>query len=259
MARSRKKPTPPEPVDVQDWGPVLRQPPEFDLPAPFLDAIAANERQRPVVRTRVQRGPFDVFYLPDVLWHFVGPTAIPAVFMAWVHHEGEPDLFLDLMVEEGRVVCNRVSVVRGRGAPPLKATQIRHAFDKLARDAASVVAVTVDEVDANGQFRGRRDGDGESVTEFLKEYETATKRMTKRGSPMPAKHLQEVARIYREALEARRPPTKAVQLAFADKRRPVSRSTAGRWVGEARKQGFLGTTQPRRAGDVRTKGENDNG
>jgi len=180
----------------------------------------------------------------------VQSTAIPAEFLAGVDQENGPGYVLDLAVEDGRVVCNRVSVVRRPNAPPLKATQLRYAFDKLAREAAAVVAVTVNEIDTNGRFHGRRH-DG-SVSEFLAEYDSASKRTTRRGSRMPDSHLQEVARVYREALAAKKPPVQAVQRHFRVGGRPVSRSTAGRWVFEARRRGFLGPTQPGQAGEATT-------
>ncbi|MFF9688950.1 hypothetical protein [Streptomyces sp. NPDC014623] len=47
-------------------------------------------------------------------------------------------------------------------------------------------------------------------------------------------HLQEVAKIYEAAQRNGTPPTRAVQAHFA-----VSHSTAAKWVGAARKAGFL--------------------
>lgn len=57
---------------------------------------------------------------------------------------------------------------------------------------------------------------------------------TQRRRKITNSHLQEVADIYRGALAESEPPTRAVQLHF-----DVSHSTAAKWVGKARDQGFL--------------------
>lgn len=60
-------------------------------------------------------------------------------------------------------------------------------------------------------------------------------------------HLQDVARVYREAIDDLIPPKKAVSSAFH-----VSISTAGRWVGKARERGLLGPTLPGKKGELDT-------
>jgi Family of unknown function (DUF6214) len=57
--------------------------------------------------------------------------------------------------------------------------------------------------------------------------------------------LQEVARVYREAVAAGEPPTVAVQRHMGR-----SRSTAGRLVMQARQRGFLGRARARMAGEL---------
>jgi hypothetical protein len=57
--------------------------------------------------------------------------------------------------------------------------------------------------------------------------------------------LQEVAEVYRLAWEAGEPPTRAVAKYFSK-----SHSTAARWVGLAREQGFLGKSNGRRGGEA---------
>jgi len=68
-----------------------------------------------------------------------------------------------------------------------------------------------------------------------------------RGRAMPADHLEQVARIYREALAAGLPPTKAVRLKMN-----ASQSTAARWVAQARDRGFLGPAVGTQAGEAPT-------
>ncbi|MFG3110567.1 hypothetical protein [Streptomyces tendae] len=53
-------------------------------------------------------------------------------------------------------------------------------------------------------------------------------------------HLREVARIYREAAEEGRPPTREVAELFQ-----VAHSTAAKWVGQARREGVLSPVQER--------------
>jgi hypothetical protein len=52
-------------------------------------------------------------------------------------------------------------------------------------------------------------------------------------------HLVEVARVYALAADQNRPPTKAVRTHFK-----ISQSTAGSWVGHARKAGLLPFVAP---------------
>lgn len=62
-------------------------------------------------------------------------------------------------------------------------------------------------------------------------------------------HLAEVARVYREAAGSGT-PTKAVAEAFQ-----TSRSTAGRWVVQARARGLLGPSDSTRPGEVAERSE----
>jgi hypothetical protein len=66
----------------------------------------------------------------------------------------------------------------------------------------------------------------------------------RRRSRITDEYLSKVAEIYREAFDRGDPPTVAVQAAFA-----LSRSTAGRHVGLARKRGYLSPTREGVAGE----------
>jgi len=74
--------------------------------------------------------------------------------------------------------------------------------------------------------------------------------MTHRRRRVTDDLLKSVATTYRSALDRGENPTEAVFTAFENTERPVSRSTAGRWVMEARKRGFLGSATERKAGET---------
>ena len=58
-------------------------------------------------------------------------------------------------------------------------------------------------------------------------------------------HLEQVARVYRQALDTGIPPKKAVSAELH-----ASTSTAGRWISQARKRGILGPTMPGKKGEL---------
>ncbi len=73
------------------------------------------------------------------------------------------------------------------------------------------------------------------------------------GKRLRDEHFKQVADVYRYAIRLGRPATAAIGEAF-----DVSRSTAGRWVVETRRRGFLGPAVPGRAGEQADEGkEND--
>jgi hypothetical protein len=71
-----------------------------------------------------------------------------------------------------------------------------------------------------------------------------TKSPRRRG-PLREEDLKRVAEVYRGAIARGRPPTKTVAGELG-----VARSTAGRWVAEARRRGVLGRAKPRVAGEI---------
>jgi hypothetical protein len=72
-----------------------------------------------------------------------------------------------------------------------------------------------------------------------------------RGVKLSDADLRRAADIYRAALKKHDPPTRAV----ADQLH-LARSTAGRWMVEARRRRFLGLATPRQAGERK---ENEDG
>lgn len=67
-------------------------------------------------------------------------------------------------------------------------------------------------------------------------------RRPRQGSRITDEHLEEVASVYRAALERDEPPTVAVMEEWC-----VVRSAASRWIAAARAHGFLGPAQHGRA------------
>lgn len=119
--------------------------------------------------------------------------------------------------------------------------------------ATEVVYAPADQVDPLGLLDLDPDGEGqvlvrrqayrrpEALDELQKEL---TGRRPQRGARITDDQLREVAMVYRAALaesEGRKAPTEAVRDMFT-----ISRSTAGRWVEEARRRGFLGPAPGRR-------------
>jgi len=92
--------------------------------------------------------------------------------------------------------------------------------------------------------RGRRK-EPPSLVEFSDEYRRIGNRAArKQGQAYTDDHYRRVAEIYRTALHSKDHPTKAVAVGFT-----VTPSTAGRYVMEARRRGFLGPTEPGKAGE----------
>ena len=83
--------------------------------------------------------------------------------------------------------------------------------------------------------------------EFYERYASNVRR-PRRGSPVSDDHLGRVAELYRAALERGDPPTQTI----ADEMH-AARSTAARWVAQARERGHLGPSLPGRAGEAPRK------
>jgi hypothetical protein len=84
----------------------------------------------------------------------------------------------------------------------------------------------------------------EADAAFYRQF-TDHARSPRQGSPLTDENLRQVADIYRAADKRGDPPTQKV----ADVMH-VARSTAARWVGKARKQGFLGPALKGRSGEA---------
>jgi hypothetical protein len=168
-------------------------------------------------------------------------------------------------IERGRAVCVDLRCERRDGGPPVSGTSLRELplglFVKEATRAMSrrlvpdgdeirVVPVFGEQLpvewhdDGTPVYDGNRSEVVAPGDQFDAQYARATGAPRRRG-PLREVDLQEIASVYRAAFAARDAPTKAVAVRFG-----VARSTAGRWISEARTRGILGPTQPRVAGEI---------
>ena len=176
-----------------------------------------------------------------------------------------PVCHLHVEVESGRAVCVELRVQRSPGGPPVTGTALRQLplgeYVRRAVGAAASFAVparagkrlTVTTEDGEQWPIQHQRIDDEWVAiptagldrseNFQSELRSSPSRR-EYGGRVTDDELRKVADIYRAAHVARKPPTAEVA-----REMHVSRSTAGRYVQRARKQGFLGPTRPRVAGE----------
>jgi hypothetical protein len=159
--------------------------------------------------------------------------ALPARFMYSVTRADGQRLTLRLEVVNRRVVCRKVELESDSG---VSASDMKSV--PLARWIGAAVTAALLKVE--------RTSDGVAMTPVGERELVPAPRRTR----VPDDLLQEVAKVYREALDRGAAPTRAVaeQVVHPEGWRP-SRSTAGRWVYEARRRGFLGPTGERQAGE----------
>jgi hypothetical protein len=114
------------------------------------------------------------------------------------------------------------------------ATLMRHALVNAASGE-------VTEIPGGGVSAGwpASPGDADEYERFLEGA-----RQPRRGATLTDDHLEQVAAMYRRAIELGDPPTRTI----AD-RMYVARATAARWVGKAREKGFLGPAMRGRGGE----------
>ncbi len=182
---------------------------------------------------------------------------VPERFSATVLDSRYP-VRIEIAIEDGRALCIGIRRIEGRtrlrdgsakgkwidGGPPLTASFLRTLpLDRIIRELVDEAAVRLDRLfdplsqreleawlPATGSIRGRED---------LRET-----RRGGRGIKLPDSDLRRAVSIYRKALRSGKPPTKAV----ADEMH-ISRSTAGRWIFEARKRHLMGPTDRGQAGE----------
>src|SRR5581483_2368854 len=180
-------------------------------------------------------------------WVSIGDRyVLPDFFYVWVDDPAIPAFRLSFSVsDDGLVRCNSAHVDRRKGEPSLTSAQLRAIpIDRIQREAE---ALAVGEVfqDEAGEWISRHSGLGDlvDVGAFRKAFDLAAlSRRPRQGRRLSDEHFQEVARIYREANARSEPPTAALTKA------PLYASppTAGRWVMEARRRGFLGPAPAQR-------------
>jgi hypothetical protein len=198
------------PPDPEDW------------PAPFaLEALGSARR--------VDTGDMVVIwdetgYVAEI--HAGGGWQMPRSYQALVNRPGLPLCQLAIEATSTGPVCRHLTLV---GAP-LTAAGIRVPLRELVTEATSLV--------------GARDDSSHPEPEpFMRALGEEVAR-PEPGKRLSDEWLKRVAAVYRDALSRGLPATDTVAEAF-----PISRSTAGRWVVEARRRGLLGPAVPGRAGE----------
>jgi hypothetical protein len=219
------------------WGPV----PDAFSGVATPDQIAEQE-------VRIGKPPIVVFHRIDHGWVEVMPgVALPTRFEAVVTEEDYAPVHLALVVEERRAVLDQVLFYRRPGDPPLRVTKMRPPLDRYATRAAAIAAVQIVAND-DGSFGAVRSD--ETAIAFLENYEPIP-RARRRGRKLSEAELKKAARIYREALPSGK-PVKALRDEI-----PMSRSTAHRWIEEARRRGFLGNEAARPKRRTKRKGKSN--
>jgi hypothetical protein len=167
---------------------------------------------------------------------------VPQVFK--VTMSDERGLWTDLVVEmRGReAVCTALMLRRTDGAAIQK--EDLRAFPLRERINAAVAGQAVSR-EAKPMIIPGKAEPVEMVVIPPEEGESLTAGLQGGRPRVTDDTLQEVARVYREAVATGEAPTAAVQ-----RHMKRSRSTAGRLVMQARQRGFLGQAKSRMAGEV---------
>jgi hypothetical protein len=151
---------------------------------------------------------------------------MPAAFEALIRRPGIPLCQLSIEITPtGGPVCRRLTLADER----LTAGGIRVPFRQLIKDTMRLVGVRPRDMDPS-------EYDPEDFMRALARPEP--------GKRLSDEWLERVAEVYRDALSHDLPPTDTVANELH-----CSRSTAGRWVMEARERGKLGKAIPGVAGE----------
>jgi len=164
-----------------------------------------------------------------VAWGAPG-MVIPERFEAQIGGDELPfDVDMRCEVVCGRPVCRELRLVAREGGPPVTSRDLRAIpIGRLIAHAAAANAGTITALPDGSRAWEPRSG----VVTVERDDVEAPRRG--RGLPAPADQLyRTVARVYRDAAPSGR-PVKAVE-----QHGNVSRSTAKRWIAEARRRGLL--------------------
>ena len=242
----------------EEWGPVPVGP---ELPEPvweFATSTALVARELLVHygdQPALTRGedPFVVGHPLDPGWAlYESKYVLPQRFFAVVTEGEHPPCVLEFVVgDNNKVRCSRLSLVSEK---PITGAQLRNVkVETYLNRAKDLVAIEV-ERNADGSLRvSHADAREESLRGWFDAYARTTP-TRRRGVRLSDDEMRRVADVYRDALAAGEPPTKAVSTKLY-----TSRPNAARWVSEARRRGLLGDAPgKRRAGEIR-KEETSNG
>jgi hypothetical protein len=156
---------------------------------------------------------------------------VPVEFEALVERPGLPRCQLTITRTTRGTTCRRL--VLADTGEPLSATRIRIPFRELVDEVAALVGA----FDLSGTLV--------NSDEFQRALATVTEMRPARGSRLSNDQLTRAAETYRMALRAGQSGPKAVAEVFH-----ISRSSAGRWLVEARRRGLLGPARPGVAGEI---------
>jgi hypothetical protein len=129
--------------------------------------------------------------------------------------------------------CRAIRMRAPENGEPISARRVREVpVAECIRAAIGLAAIPIRR--SEGEVTFLMGGQREYARRFPEAFELAR-------DITSDEHLREVAKVYMAATEK---PTRAVEEAF----RPISHSTAARWVGKARQRGFLPPARPAAGG-----------
>ena len=149
-------------------------------------------------------------------------------------HAGKQQLYdveADVLFEEGRFICNRLTVKRREDGPPVTTEGLR----------AIAVATLLHVAAESNVMHTTPTGDGGYKATWPM-LPMLSERAQSGGGPSE-EDLRLIATVYQVAYATGGAPTTTVM-----DRLGLPRSTAGRWIALARKRGLLGPATPRKAG-----------
>jgi hypothetical protein len=213
----------------------------------------------------------------DVFVLFGNRYVVPQRFVALIPHE-DTEVLLHVAMEQGKPLCQRLEVLPSEPGGSIASAAVHSvALNRMLRDAVAAAGRKFEtpawekpETLAAEGYSGdlvphrpwnlqearqkRRNPPPQQVAltaaeraEFYEQFAIGA-RQPRQGSPLTDDNLRQVAELYRVAVEHGAPPTQTV----ADQMH-VARSTAARWVGAARKRGFLGPAVRGRGGEQKGK------
>lgn len=156
---------------------------------------------------------------------------LPSRFTARFTIEGDHTVEMDIAVEHGSPVCNGLRVFRAAGRPSLTGHELRRLpLAQWVTFACSMVGFA--------NQGGVKTTDAEWKSEGERQAIERVVRKAGRRNKITAEFLQDVARVYRAAVDEGRSPVEEVRETFG----PMGHSTAARYVKLAREGGYLSAT-----------------